>query len=286
MVEKINVIPIINTNYLSFTKSEKKVAEVVLRDPNQILYTSITDLAYEAGVGETTILRFVRKLGFEGYHGFKMSLALGIQQENEMSKQLGDEILDEDTIHDVCRKVLNADMHALDETLRLMDYKALDRAVEYIANAKKIVFFGVGASSISAQEAKGRFLRITPNVEASYDSHMQSMMASLMGEDEVAVAFSYSGSTKDTIDIVKNAKKSGAKVICITRYAKSPITKYADVALLLGAKEGPYQGGALSTKIAQLYLIDILYTEYFRRNKEASKANKEKTVEAISSKLY
>jgi len=112
------------------------------------------------------------------------------------------------------------------------------------------------------------------------------MVASLMGSDEVAVGFSYSGSTKDTVDVMKLAKNAGAKTICITRFAKSPITQYADVVLLVGAKEGPLQGGALSTKMAQLYMIDIIYAEYFRRNSELAKENKEKTSSSISDKMY
>lgn len=286
MVAKVNVIPIINTNYTAFTKSEKLVADTVLKDPKLVLYTSITDLAEYCGVGETTVLRFCRKLGFKGYQSFKMTLAQSIQPEDDMTEQLSDEITKEDSLMDVCKKILSTDIAAINETFDLLNYDALSKAIDYLVKAKRIVFFGAGSSAITAQEAKSKFMRIIPYVDFTYDSHTQSMAASLMNEEEVAIAFSYSGSTKDTIDVLKTAKNAGAKTICITRFAKSPITQYSDVVLLSGAKEGPFQGGALSTKMAQLYLVDILYAEYFRRNSEKSRINKEKTAEAISDKLY
>lgn len=286
MVERINVIPLINTNYNAFTKSEKKVADMVLKNPKEALYTSITDLAEHCEVGETTVLRFCRKLGFTGYQSFKMTLAQSIQSDDDMTEQLTDEITKEDSLVDVCRKVMSTNIAAINETFDLINYKALQTAIDYMIMAKRIVFFGAGASAITAHEAKNKFMRITPYVDFTYDSHSQAMVASLMNEEEVAVAFSYSGSTKDTTDVLKTARSVGAKTICITRFAKSPITQYSDVVLLSGAKEGPLQGGALSTKMAQLYLVDIIYAEYFRKNVERSKCNKEKTAEAISDKLY
>lgn len=286
MIERNNTIPLINTTYNAFTKAEKKVADLVLKNPRAILYNSITDLAYEAGVGETTVLRFCRKLGFNGYQSFKMTLAQSLEHEYEISAPLNDEITKEDSLKEVCQKTLNINISALNETNALIDYEALDKAVDYLINAKRILFFGMGSSAITAHEAKNKFMRIFPYVEASYDSHMQAMIASLMNEQEVAVAFSFSGSTKDTIEVLKQAKEAGAKTICVTRYAKSPITQYADVILLLGATEGPLQGGALSTKIAQLYIIDLLYTEFFRRNSELAAKNKERTAKAINDKLY
>lgn len=286
MVAKVNVIPLINTNYTAFTKSEKLVADMVLKDPKHVLYTSITDLAEYCGVGETTVLRFCRKLGFKGYQSFKMTLAQSIQPEDDMTEQLSDEITKEDSLMDVCKKILNTDIAAINETYDLLNYEALSKAIDYLVKAKRIVFFGAGSSAITAQEAKNKFMRIIPYVDFTYDSHTQSMAASLMNEEEVAIAFSYSGSTKDTIDVLRTAKNAGAKTICITRFAKSPLTQYSDIVLLSGAKEGPFQGGALSTKMAQLFLMDILYAEYFRRNSEKSRINKEKTAEAISDKLY
>ena len=114
---------------------------------------------------------------------------------------------------------------------------------------------------------------------------MQAMSACMMTERDVAVAISYSGSTKDTIDAAKAAKGRGAKVISLTRFVKSPLTQYSDLTLLCGATEGPFQGGSLSAKLSQLFLLDIIYQEYFRRTFDVSMRNKSLTSEAVAEKL-
>ena len=130
-----------------------------------------------------------------------------------------------------------------------------------------------------------KFLRIESKVYCYEDSHMQLMAASMLGPTDAAVIFSYSGSTKDTIEIAECASKRKAKVICITRFVKSPLTAHADLTLLSGANEGPLQGGSTSAEISQLFLIDILYMEYYRRYFEnCSKTNKI-TSEAVVQRL-
>lgn len=281
-----NLIPMINSCYTGLTKSEKKVADIVLKNPQNIIYSSVTDLAEEANVGEATVLRFCRKMGFKGYQGFKMTLAQSIRDESDNTSEVNEEIKKSDSLQDVCKKVLNTNINALNETFSLIDFPALDRVVSLMVDAKRIMFVGSGTSAISAFEARTKFMRIFPYVEFNFDAHLQSMAASLMNEKELCIAFSYSGSTTDTIDVLKTAKEAGAHTVCITRFAKSPITEYADEVLILGTNEGPLQGGAFSTKMAQLYILDILYTEYFRRTTKVSMSNRNKTAAAVSDKLY
>lgn len=115
---------------------------------------------------------------------------------------------------------------------------------------------------------------------------MQAMVASMMRENEVAVVFSYSGATKDTIHVAELAKRAGAAVICVTKFVKSPLTSFSDVTLLCGANEGPLQGGSTSAEISQLFLIDLMYTEYYRRYFEKCSKNNEKTSSSVIEKLY
>ena len=107
---------------------------------------------------------------------------------------------------------------------------------------------------------------------------MQAMVASMMKKEDVAVLFSYSGATKDTIHVAEVAKKAGAKIICVTRFVKSPLTSYADLVLLCGANEGPLQGGSTSAEISQLFLIDLMYSEYYRRYFDVCSKNNEKNL--------
>jgi DNA-binding MurR/RpiR family transcriptional regulator len=162
----------------------------------------------------------------------------------------------------------------------------MEKAVEYMLRADKITFFGVGSSFTTALEGHIKFLRITSKTSATMDSHLQAMTAALMKPNEVAVIISFSGQTKDSIEVAKEAKKAGATVIVMTRYLKSPLTEYADLVLLTGSVEGPFQGGSTSAKVAQLYLLDILYTKYYLRTYEDSEINKERTLQSVLTKIY
>ena len=115
---------------------------------------------------------------------------------------------------------------------------------------------------------------------------MQSMVASMLTEKDLAIIISYSGSTKDSIHVAKTAKQAGAKVICISRFIKSPLTGYADITILCGANESPLQGGSTSAKMCLLYIIDLMYMEYYRRNYDISFENNQKTMSSVLEKLY
>lgn len=115
---------------------------------------------------------------------------------------------------------------------------------------------------------------------------MQAMAAATMNERDVAVVISYSGATKDTIHVAEIAKRVGAKTVCITRFVKSPMTSFSDITLLCGANEGPLQGGSTSAEISQMFLIDLLYTEYYRRYFDKCSKNNERTSGAVLEKLY
>ncbi|HHV30784.1 MurR/RpiR family transcriptional regulator [Caproiciproducens sp. LBM24188] len=269
-----------------FTKAERKVADYIIDSPKEALYMSITDLAQHCGVGDTTVFRFCRTLKLDGYQDFKMMLAQSLStQDDSSSVALSEEIKRNDSLDEVCRKLLATDIAALNQTFSMINEEDIHRAVEMIEKARVIHFFGVGSSGIMAQEAKNKFSRVLPNVVFTMDSHMQAMESALLDERDLAIAFSYSGSTKDTIDILKRAKANKTNTICITRYAESPLTIYADITLLCGANEGPFQGGSLSVRVAQLYLLDVLYTEYFKRNYGTCDHNIKSTTQAIAGKL-
>lgn len=282
----IDIFTQIKSNFNVFTRAEKKVATFVLEQPEKILYMSITDLAEACKVGDTSVFRFCKTLKLKGYQEFKVALAQGLPSDEEGVAQISDKISETDTVEDTTKKILMTNIAALEETYRLIDINDISKAVEWLIEAERVVFFGVGASLMTAMEAMNKFIRITPKVECVSDPHIQSMRASLLTPKDVAIIISYSGSTKDMIDIASSVKNTGAKSICITRFMKSPLTSYSDLTLLCGANEGPLQGGSLSAKISQLYLLDVVYMEYFKRTFKTSKQNKEITSQAVTVKLY
>ncbi|QKS73347.1 MurR/RpiR family transcriptional regulator [Paenalkalicoccus suaedae] len=266
---------IINSYYPSLTKSEQKVASYVLDHLEDALYYSVTDLAYHVGVGETTVLRFCRKIGLKGYQEFKLALAQTVSEEEAEDQE-------ENFIH----KVQANTIQTIRETATMLSDQDLESAITYLEHAKTICFFGVGTSGLTALDAKSRFLRIGRITEAIADSHLQSMTAATLGAGDVVVALSVSGSTRDTIQSLKVARENGATVIAITYYSRSPITEFADIVLPGGGKESPLEGGSLTAKISQLFMIDLLCTGLSLRTKEETLRMRKKTAESVVDKIY
>lgn len=281
-----DILAAIRSSYNRFTRAEKKVADFVLERTREVLFMSITELADACGIGDTSVFRFCRTVGLEGYQEFKLHLSMSLQGTAEDANRLSGDVMPEDDVTVLIQKVLQNSQRALSETAALVDPKALEQVVDLLLSARRIAFFGVGASYTAAQMAANKFLRIEPKVVCLHDAHMQAMQAATMTEEDVAIVFSYSGSTKDTNAVARLAKRGGAKVIAITRFQKSPLTEFTDVTLLCAANENPFQGGSLGANICQSFLADILYTEYYRRNFQECSVNNEKTASSVFDKLY
>ncbi|MFD2878085.1 MurR/RpiR family transcriptional regulator [Paenibacillus rhizoplanae] len=166
----------INTYYPSMTKSEQKVARCVLEHPDNLIYLSVTELADFAGTGETTVMRFCRKIGFKGYQDFKLMLAQGLPKRQTLAD--GEQGAGGGDYADHLYALM---VGVLQSSLGMLDRAQLQQAVDALDQARYVQFFGVGSSGITALDAKNRFLRIGRRVEANSDSHIQSMMAVTMG---------------------------------------------------------------------------------------------------------
>ncbi|HEY8362173.1 MAG TPA: MurR/RpiR family transcriptional regulator [Tissierellaceae bacterium] len=283
MQEQNGVILKIRSVYNSLTKAEKKVADYVLENAENVIYFSITELAEKCGTGETTIVRFCRRIGLSGFQEFKLNIAKEIV---EPETSIHENISFNDTLDILVQKVTTENTMALSNTVKLLSMGELEKAVDAMVNARKIQFYGVGASGYTALDAKYKFMRLGLNVDANLDAHIQAISAVNLTCEDVAVGISFSGSTKDTVETCRLAKEAGAKVICITNYARSPITSVADIVLLTSAKETPLRSGALTSKIAQLHILDILYTAVAVKLKDKAIQELNKTAKAVLEKLY
>ena len=262
------------------------MADYVLQNPKKAMFMSITDLAEACEVGDTSVFRFCKTMKLKGYQEFRVMLSLAQGDENKSNDRLAGEVELEDSFLELSQKVLNTNIQALQETFSLLNVENFERAMDYLDRARKIYFFGVGASGLAAMKAMNKFLRIESKVYCLTDSHMHAMAAATLGQEDVAVLLSYSGATKDTVQVAEIAKNRGAKTLCITRFVKSPLVAFSDVTLLCGANEGPLQGGSTSAEISQLFLIDLMYTEYYRRHFVQCRINNEQSSKAVIEKLY
>lgn len=276
-----NLLLSIQLNYNQFTKTEKKIADYVLQNAQDVPFMSITELAEGCGVAEASVHRFCRTLQIKGYQNFKMQLSLSLhdgQQEAHGGTGAGEEKAQEETLF---QKILANNLSAIRETSALLDRSVVEKTVEMMTAAKRIFFLGVGNSMITAEEAQGRFLHITPKVQYVVDTHMQAMAASMLTPEDMLIFISYSGSTSDNVRVAALGRACGARISVITRYPRSALTKYADTVLICGSKEGPLEGGSMGAKMSQLYIVEVLFQLYYQRNPEESKENNRKTAAAI-----
>ena len=272
--------------YNQFTKTEKKIADYVAENANEVLFMSITDLADACNVADASVHRFCRAVGVKGYQEFKMKLSLSLTPIDTVERQGEGTGEENDSLSCMLDCILETHINALRETRMLLNVDAVEKAVGMMEKAKHIYFFGIGDSLLTAQEARNKFLRIINKVSCIEDPHMQAMSASMAGPDDLIFIISYSGSTKDNVYVAEIARQAGAKIVGITRFLKSPLTNYMDVLLTCGANEGPLEGGSMSAKMSQLYIIDILFQEYYRKNLAVSRENNKKTSKAVAEKLY
>lgn len=285
-MEDMNLILKIQSVYNQFTKAEKKVADYCLKHKEEVPFLSITDLADACQVGDTSVYRFCRTLELGGYQEFKMKFSLSQGTASMESRLMRSSDKEADPVNVMARKVCHAHMNAIKETCMLLDREALERVLAMLEEAERVYFFGIGDSLLTAQEARNKFLRITSKVNCIMDPHMQAMVSSMTTPKDLIFIISYSGATKDNIQVARLARQAGARVVCISHFQKSPLTAYCDAVLLCGSKEGPLDGGSMAAKLGQLYLIDLLYQGYYERNAEECIANNEKATAAVVEKLY
>ncbi|WP_141430412.1 MurR/RpiR family transcriptional regulator [Bacillus sp. 03113] len=274
-----NSLKKIRSYYTRLSEKEKKIANYILEDPERIVHRTINEVAVDLNVADATVFRFCKTIGFKGYQALKIALA---SETMTPLQQIHEDINDLDDEKTIAEKVFNSNIRTLENTLQIIDGKAIAKAVDMLIQANNVELYGTGGSSVIAMDAFHKFLRTGIKAFSFIDSHFQLMSASQLSEHDVAVVISHSGANKDTINILKAARKNGAKTIGITGFPKSYIGQHVDVALYTSAEETEYRSEALSSRIAQLSLIDALYVNLMITNKDKAKYSIEKVRDVIT----
>lgn len=267
--------------YNEMGKAEKQIANWIMENPGKIISLSIVELAEQCKCSEATIVRFSKRLGLSGYQELKISLA-----SEGGESYISTHISKDDSAYQIYEKVCNDIYMSLEKTKKSLNADAISKAADAICKAKKIVVFGLGNSASVATDASHKFLRAGLNAVAYSDNHMQVIAASHLSTDDVVIAISHSGSSKDIVEALKLAKEHGASTIAITNSGKSPILKQADIVLSTTADETQYNILALNSRIVQLAIIDSLYFYIVcNRSDEALESIRE-TERALQTKKY
>jgi len=277
-MDEKNILERIHAAYYQLTTAERKVADFVLAQHEQVQFMSISQLAEECGTAEATVSRFCRSLDLKGFNAFKIELArdyVGTKTPLEHSM---------DTPEGRSQEVGRLAHAAIDQTIELVEPAKFHQAVEWLEKAPRVLCIGSGGSMILAEECAHLFSTVTGKFFALPDSHSQITATATLGPDDVIILFSYSGATTHGIQILELAKQLGIRTILITRFRRSPAASLADIVLRCGSNETPFQSGSVPAKVAQLIVIDLLFQEYCFRNPDSCEKNIERIASALSVK--
>jgi RpiR family carbohydrate utilization transcriptional regulator len=266
-----------------FKPSERIVANFVLDHPEKVMQMSISEAARDMGVGESTVIRFCRALNYKGYQEFKLRLA---QDLVEPVGYIHENISFTDNVADLAQKVFQTNAKAVENTMKSLDPEMVKIAARALSEARRIDIYGVAYSSFTALDAKSKFLRLGLTADAYGDAHLQMMAAASLSKRDVAIGISHSGSTKDVVDALSTARRCGATTISITNFSPSPITRSSDVILLTASPESPLGGEVLTSRIAQLCVIDVLSVALAVTLGEGCLELIKKTSESVKKKRY
>lgn len=274
-----NIVLNLRSAYPTLSPAERKVADIVLNGPSQVVYLSVAELARMAEVSEAMIIKFCKGLGYKGFQEFKILLAQDLVTKPET---IYGEIEPDDDLDIVKEKIFQANISALQDTVRVLSTDVLRAAIQAFVQANEIHFYGLGASGLVALDAEQKFSRIGLRVNAFNDAHMQLTRATLLKPSDVAVGLSYSGETPEIKEALRVASRAGALTIAMTNYSASPVASVADLILLTASQENIFRSGAISSRIAQLSAIDTLFIGVALVDFEKSVESIEKTGETLA----
>ncbi|OJC10174.1 transcriptional regulator HexR, partial [Yersinia ruckeri] len=278
----MNTLEKIQNNLDLLSKSERKVAEVILASPQTAIHSSIATLAKMANVSEPTVNRFCRRLDTKGFPDFKLHLAQSLANGTPYVNR---NVEEDDSVAAYTSKIFESTMASLDMVKTHLDIAAINRAVDLLTQAKKISFFGLGASAAVAHDAMNKFFRFNIPVIYFDDVVMQRMSCMNSGEGDVVVLISHTGRTKNLVEMARLARDNDATVIAITS-RDTPLAAEATLPLILDVPEDTDVYMPMVSRIAQLTLIDVLATGFTLRRGDKFRDNLKRVKEALKESRF
>ncbi|MDY7218459.1 transcriptional regulator HexR [Denitrificimonas sp. JX-1] len=250
----MNLLQHITESLESLRKSEVKVAQYVLSDPAAVMHSSMSDLAAVVGVSEPTIVRFCRAVGCLGFQDLKLQLAQSLASGASFGQFA---ISEEDTVTDYALKIFDTTLHTLIDVREHLNIEALERAIAIIAEAKRVEFYGFGASGAVAADAQHKFFRLLLTAAAYSDPHMQAMSAVTLQPTDVAICISQSGRSRDLLTTANLVRETGAFLITLCP-SNTPLADLSSINLAIDVQEDTEIYTPLTSRIAHLVVIDVL----------------------------
>ncbi|MDO4567281.1 MAG: MurR/RpiR family transcriptional regulator [Oscillospiraceae bacterium] len=252
-----NVLSAIRARYNTLSLAQQRVADYVLQNAGLVMTSSLADLADACAVSEPTVIRFLRKLDCESYQVFRV----GIARELALDKPeaIYEELSSRDAPADIVSTVLASTARAIEDAGEIIDPASLSVLRDRAAEARRIFIIGMGASAAPAFDLRHKLLKLGMDADFSHDPHMINIMCGNLNERDLLVAFSHSGESRETLDGVRIAKANGCFAAAVTSYGRSSLAMLADCLLLSSSRETRYRSDAMTSRIIQMTIIDMIY---------------------------
>lgn len=270
--------------YDSLSKAEKKVADYFLNNIENVFNKPIAQLAQEAGVSKVAWVRFCKDIGFDGLKDLKKALFSQLREKvDETVSDPFSDIRDVTDTKSLIEGIKQNSIRAIQDTAEMLDPDSLEAAARAIVNARSVRIFGVGASGMVGNDLHSKLMRINKNSYFATDHHSQLTYAASMTSQDVAVLVSMSGTTTEVLELLSLIKRAQVPSIALTKYSKTPLALNADTVLYISSPEITMRSGAMSSRLAQLMVIDALFTAVAHMDYDSIAGILEKSHESIRS---
>jgi len=258
-----------------------RIAKFIAENAAEVVHMSVTEVAERTGSSEGSVVGLCQLLGAKGFQQIKIALARDLVQPVQF---IHEDLTRGDDLSTVVGKIFSSGLQAMQDTLKALSVGEIGRAVQAIRKAKRVEVFGIGSAATVAEDANYRLLRIGIDSRASVDSHVQAITASLCTAKSAVITISHSGSTIETLTATRLAKEAGATTIVVTNFGRSPILEHADIVLNTMARETQFRTEAMTSRIAQLAVIDALISCVALADYDRSVATIARTFEVLATK--
>ncbi|MFO8069378.1 MAG: MurR/RpiR family transcriptional regulator [Alkalibacterium sp.] len=268
----------------NFNDTETLIADHLLVLGGDVVTKTLNSLSEEIGVSEATIFKFVKKIGFEGFQNFKISVASNFRETAQQKAELTtfSDITKNDSACIIAKKVVQSSQESLDSMIHSLNEQDLLSALDILYSSETVHFFGQGASSIVAFDSYHKFIRTNFQCNYIFDYHMQLSYSTKLNKKDCVFLFSHSGQTQETIEVAKILKENGVNIISLTGNPDSKLVKLSDVSFVVYSEDSVFRSESLTSRILYLTLIDILYVNVMYHDEKDNKQSLEKIRKALN----
>lgn len=254
--------------YASFNQNQRKIADYILTHPQDIIRMSVQELAKKSETSPAAIVRFSKKVGYDGYPSLKIELASEIHAKEDsfiedrpsLSGSFSNFLLQEQRAY----------LNTVRKTFDLINADTLETVIDYATNARRIFLTGIGASSNICTDLLVKLTRIDAPAVYYIDAHVQLANSIHLTPDDLVIAVSYRGNTNEVNTIVQRARKRNIKTVAITQNNGSQLSNLAEIVLPVPSEENEFRLGAITSRNSTQIITDLIYLGMIKNEVEKS----------------